>query len=229
MDERYLRYLGLPAAVGACAGLTWDTFTGLDLIPRLIATLALAVFAQEVLARSLALGPPSPKFGFQPQQKDKAPNNARVAISAVTLAICSVVFAYLAWLQTERLVITASHDMQNESHSLHLSASWEKAVYVNVSLPPPPVECDIREIGASLTEIDWDQPDRTLRIDNFVSPQSVTIICETPTPISQRDIQVEGPPDGPYFEANLIPIRLIILFMGVATWIYGLFRLRKLS
>ncbi|WP_306120484.1 MULTISPECIES: hypothetical protein [unclassified Roseitalea] len=229
MDERFLRYIGLPAAVAASVGLTWDTFTGLDLIPRLIATLALAVLAQEILARSLAPDPPAPEVGFTPKQQGEATSYWRFAVSAVAILVCSSIFAGLAWLQTERLVITASRDALNGSQSLHLSASWEEADHITLSLPPPPVECNIREVGASLTEIDWDQPDRTLRIDNFVSPQSVTVICNTPTLISERDIQVVGSSDGPYFESDLIPIKFAIFAIGVALCLYGLFRLRKLS
>lgn len=229
MDKRFLRYIGLPAAIATCIGLTWDTFTGLDLIPRLIATLALALFAQEALVRYLAPGPPTVKVGFGPPQLDEAKNNFRFAASCVALVICSSVFVGLACLQTERLVITASREAQNGSQSLHLSASWETANHVTLSLPRPPVECDVREVGAALTEIDWDKPLRTLRIDNFVSPQSVTVICDSPTLISQRDIQVDGPSDGPYFENDLTIIRLIIFAMGVATCLYGIFRLKKLS
>lgn len=229
MDERFLRYIGLPTAVAASVGLTWDTFTGLDLIPRLIATLALAVLAQEVLARSLAPDPPEPEVGFKPKQQGEATNHRKFAVSAVAILICSSVFAGLAWLQTERLVVSALRETQNGSQSLQLSASWEEADYITLSLPPPPVECDIREVGASLTEIDWDQPDRTLRVDRFVSPQSVTVICDTPTFISERDIQIVGPADGPYFESDLVPIRIAIFAIGVALCLYGLFRLRKLS
>lgn len=229
MDERFLRYIGLPAAVAASVGLTWDTFTGLDLIPRLIATLALAVLAQEALARSLAPEPPEPEFGFKPKQHRESTNHRKFAISAVAILICSSVFAGLAWLQTERLVVKALRETKNGSQSLQLIASWEEANFITLSLPPPPVECDIKEVGASLTEIDWDQPDRTLRVDSFVSPQSVTVICETPTFISERDIQIVGPADGPYFESDLTPIRIAIFATGVALCLYGLFRLRKLS
>lgn len=71
MDERFLRYIGLPTAVAASVGLTWDTFTGLDLIPRLIATLALAVLAQEVLARSLAPDPRSQKLASSQSSRER--------------------------------------------------------------------------------------------------------------------------------------------------------------
>lgn len=230
MDERLLRYLGLPAAIGVTVGLTWDRLTGLNLIPRLVVTLVLAAIAQEILARTLALSRPKAAMGFrihkQQNESRKYPWNV---FSILTLATAAAIFAGLAWLQTERLVISVLRNEQNGLQSLSLSASWVNAEYVILRLPPLPIECEISEEGASLNDIDWDQPDRALRINNFVFPQSVTVICNRTTPIGQRGIEKKGSADGPYFEPDLARLRILIILMGVSLWLYGLFRLHRLS
>lgn len=230
MLERLLQYLGLPAAVAATVALTWDTFTGLNLAARLVATLVLAGVVQELLARALAPTPPEPNVGFRfPDEQPSRPNRRWLMFAGVVLAAAAALASGLALLQTERLVVSAARSEQDTSRSLTLTASWVKADYVILPLPPPPVECSVTETGAILTDVDWEQPDRTLRIDEFVAPQTVSVTCNTEVKIGERGLAVNGPADGPYFVSDLKRFQVIIVIVGVAIWLFGVFRLRQLS
>lgn len=229
MIERLPQYLGLPLTIAATVALTWDTFSGLDLVPRLVATLILAVILQELLARALAPKRPRHVGFLRPDVHAAAPNRLRLVGLALLLAVAAALAAGLAWLQTEWLVVAALRGEQDGAQTLTMTAAWVRADFVEVPLPPLPVECTVHERGATLTMIDWAQPDRLLRVDDFVAPQYVSVTCATDTVLGQRGVQIGGPADGPYFEAVLRLIRTSIIFMGVLTWLYGVFRLRALS
>lgn len=221
-------YISVPGAIAACVALTWDNFTGMGLVPRLIAMLVLAIVLQELLARYLAPEDLGQDVGFRPHEprpKDRKRTGKLIAI--IVLAAASVVISFLAWLQTERFVVSAERSEQNGVQTLTISAAWIEATRVDIRLPPPPVQCDIEEKGASFTEVDWDQPDRTLQINVFVSPQVVTIKCKNAAQLGQRGFIVAGPADGPYFSSDLKWFSIIIFVMGVVTWGYGVIRLRQ--
>lgn len=232
MTERLLQLIGLPAAVIGTVALTWDSITGIDLIPRLIATMILAAAAQELLARALA-NPDTPTrnpIGFGRQHDDEPQPRRSWAIGSIAaLALAALAFTGLAWFQTERLVVSAARGEQAGEQTLKLTAAWVSARSLVLPLPPAPVACHISESGASLTEIDWEQPSRLLRIDDFVAPQSVMIRCSTASLLGQRGVRIEGPADGPYFAADLRLFKILIIVGGALIWVYGLMRLRARS
>ena len=104
-----------------------------------------------------------------------------------------------------------------------------ESVKVTMPLPSDPVVCSVEEELANLTYVDWDQPDRTLVVNKFVSPQTVTVICGTSQEFGRRELDVDGPADGPYSSDQLVLIRLFVIILGVFTWLYGITRLALLS
>lgn len=229
--ERLLLYIGIPAAIVVNVALSWDSFTGLWLYPRLLATLVLAGVLQELLARAWALGSAQNEVVRLPSRAEgrAMPCDGWRVCGVIALAVTAAIAVGFCWLQTDQLVVSAVRGTQDGEQSLTLTASWVNADEVSLPLPGPPVDCKINEIGASLTEVDWDNPIRLLKIHDFVAPQTVIVVCSTDQALGQRQLKITGKADGPYFAAELRRLRSLICVLGGLLWFYGIFRLHRLS
>ena len=229
--DRLPLYIGIPAAIVANVALSWDSLTGLSLYPRLLATLVLAGVLQELVARAWALGSAQNEAVRHPSRAEGRPMpcGGWCVCAAIALAITAAMTVGLSWLQTDRLVVSAVRGTQDGKQSLTLAASWVNADEVSLPLPGSRVTCEINEIGASLTEVDWAKPTRLLKIHDFVAPQTVVVVCDTEEALGQRQLKITGKADGPYFAAELRCLRFLICVLGGLLWFYGIFRLHRLS
>ena len=231
--DNLLKYVGLPASIMAAVGLTMERISGLDLLPRLIATAILAFLVQhclaKVLARHLASYVVAHRCGFVRKQGiSKATCRIQVGGAILTILLSGIIASGLGWLQTEYLVISAAQSTRDGSQILTLTASWVNAERIELPLPAPPTNCELISRNANARQLDWDGPVRALALVNFVGQQTAEVKCDAKKPIDVGRIKVSGPADGPYHESEMRTARILIAITGVLLWTYGILHLYRL-
>jgi hypothetical protein len=209
-------------------GSAYDSFTTIELLPKLLVTgvaALLVIFsAAHWFARHLA--PDQPFIGYGVPEPDRS--IPRFSFFSFLLAVLSALFILLALYLTERFTLQLRETTAADKSATLLIAPDASIDSVTLELPrKTDASCDWqnRSLGdlppLAVQMIGWDSPTPQLHIDDFVFPQRIEIDCKPAHSIRGGIILPKR--TVVYLANTLRMIQIAIVIAGGLVWLAACF------